>query len=333
VSSPAVAKAQALLEVNRADDAAAALAQALANDPRDWHAWCVLAVAHLHRHRYREAVECTKRAIELRPGAEWPHRIASIAELEVGNRGRAVAAAREAVRLAPHSPYAHAQLAYSLSHRGPWRWPEAAREANRAVELGSHDGDVHRMAGNVALRMRRRRLAGSRYRKALEIDPSDAGATNNLALVRLRRGFPIAAAAGFTRAAVLDPTNDRHRRNLDGAVAHSLGYAAVLFGVVALVKLLYPALGLEALALAAGIVALYLMRARRALGPAAWAYVKGVPLTNFRVGRTAALVGLQVLLLSAFYVTGASGSPAFAFFPLLFGVRVFLQLGFRRILR
>ena len=333
MTGSAVAKAQALLEVNRADDAAAALAQALANDPRDWHAWCVLAVAHLLRQRHREAVDATNRAIELQPGAEWPHRIASIAELGLGNRGRAVAAAREAVRLAPQSPYAHAQLAHALSHRWPWRWPEAAREADRALELGSHDGDVHRMAGNVALRLRRRRLAESRYQKALEIDPSDSGAMNNLALVRLRRGFPIAAAAGFTRAAVLDPTTDRHRRNLDGAVAHSLGYAAVLFGAVALVELLHPAVGPEALALAAGVVALYLVRARRALGPAAWNYVKGVPLANFQVGRTAALVGIQVVFLCAFFVTGASGSPAFAFFPLLFGARVFLQLGFRRILR
>jgi tetratricopeptide (TPR) repeat protein len=332
VNSPAVAKAQALLEVNRADDAAAALAQALGNDPGDWQAWCVLGLANLLRQRYREAVDCTKRAIELRPEAEWPHRIASVAELELGNRGRALAAAREAVRLAPHSAYAHAHLANALSRGRPWRWPEAAREANRALDLGSHEGEVHAMTGNVALRMRRRRLAESRYQQALEIDPSDAGAMNNLALVRLRRGFPIAAAAGFTRAAVLDPTTDRHRHNLDSAVAYSLGYAAVLFGIVALVKLLFPAGGLAALALAVGIVALYLVRARGALGPAAWDYVKGVPLTNFKVGRAAVLVGIQLLCVSAFCITGASGSPAFAFFPLLFGVRVLLQLGVRRIL-
>jgi tetratricopeptide (TPR) repeat protein len=331
VSRETIAKAQALLDAGRADEAAAILSTALATDPGTWRAWCMLGVAHVNRARYRDARDCARRAIELDPDEEWPHRIASIAERHLGDGRRAVAAAREAVRLAPHEPYAHAELAVALSHAQPWRPLEPLNEAARAVELGPRIAQIHRMAGDVALALRHGKLAEARYRKALEIDPSSAAAMNNLALIRLRRGLPIAAANGFSQAATLDPTTDLHRRNLDVAVNHALLYAAVLLGAVALVDVVLPIAEGAALVVALVAAAAFVRKARRTIGPAGWAYAWRVPLNSDRATLAAIIVGIQLCLLAPIPVVNRHSPSQLVGWPLMLAAWALLGIVRRRL--
>jgi tetratricopeptide (TPR) repeat protein len=320
VSGEQIAKAQALLDVGRADEAAAMLSAALAADSGAWRGWCMLGVAHLERARHREALDCARRAIEIEPEENWPHRIASVAERHLGNKDQAVAAAREAVRLAPHNAYAHAQLAVALAHTRRSRRAEALNEAARALELGGHDAKIHCMAGDVALAVKYVWLAEERYRRCLEIDPSNAVAVNNLALIRLRGGLPIAAANGFIRAAALDPTADLHRRNLDVAVRHVLVYAMVLLGGVALVDAALPVAEGAALVAALILTGAYLVKARRAIGPAAWAYAWRVPLRNAGARWTACAIAVQVCLLGAIPIVNRGTTSDLAGWPFMLGV-------------
>jgi tetratricopeptide (TPR) repeat protein len=327
VSREQVAKARALLDVGRADEAASVLVQLLASQPGNQEAWCLLGAAHLRSLRSAESIECARRAVELGPGLEWPHRIVSAAELQRGDVPAAIAAARESVRLAPGLPIAHAHLGDALSRGGVRRWREAEREAATAISLAPADAAVHFIAGNVALRQRRRKRAEQRFAKALEIDPTSAAALNNLSLARLRRGLAVSAASGFGQAAALDPTTDLHRRNLESAVTHLLAYVAIALGGVAIVSVLNSGAGLAAL----GVVGLGVLavagRAQRQLGPAAWRYARRVPLEK---GITY-MVAVQAAMLAA--APFAGGGSEFAVLPLLFGARVLAQVGFRRIAR
>jgi len=326
VSAETVAKAQALVDVGRADEAAAMLSTALAADPGQWRAWCMLGVAHLERRMHREALDCARRAIELEPDEGWPHRIVSIAERHLGNKDRAVAAAREAVRLAPHEAHAHAQLAVALSHARPSRPAEALNEAARALELGGNDAGLHRMAGDVALAVKYLWLAEERYEKSLQIDPSNAAAINNLALIRLRGGNPLAAARGFARAAGLDPAADLHRRNIDVAVQHVLLYAMVLLGGVALVDGVLPIAEGAALLAAFVLAGVFLVRARRVIGPAAWAYAWRAPIRS-RGGRWAACaIAVQISLLATVPIVNRSTPSQLVGWPFMLGLFAVLSM-------
>ncbi len=326
MSEAAVARASALLDVGRPDEAASVLVAALAGDPSNGEGWCLLASAHLERGQRAEALDCARRAIALHPDEEWPHRIASIASLRRMRSRESAREARECVRLAPGLAVAHAQLAEALSHGGVLCWREAARAAERAIGLAPDDALIHVMAGNVALRQRRRRLAERRFARALEIDPSHSTALNNLSVVRLRRGLTLTAASGFVQAAALNPASDLPRRNLDAAVHYLLGYAAILLGGVAVVTAFDPIAGLAALVLVACAGMLYARRARRIIGPAAWNYAMSGPLQS----GLGLFVALQFGLV---FLAGVGRSPGFAVMPFFFGVRMFVQMGFRRITR
>jgi tetratricopeptide (TPR) repeat protein len=319
VSGETIAKAQTLVDVGRPDEAAALLSTALAADPGQWRAWCLLGATHLKRRRYGEALECARSAIDLEPTQEWPHRIASISERHLGNLERAVVAAREAVRLAPSEAYAHAELGVALSYARPWRPVEALHEAARALELQPHDANLHSKAGDVALKLNHTKLALAWYRRSLEIDPANAVALNNIALIRLRRGLPIAAAAGFGHAAALDPTTDLHRRNLDAAVSHVLAYTAVLLGAVAVADVVRPITEPLALLVAITLVVAFLVRARRSIGPTAWAYARSVPTHNDRATLQAIMIAIQVCLLAPVAIVNRRTPSELVGWPLLLG--------------
>jgi tetratricopeptide (TPR) repeat protein len=293
LSATEIAKARALIDVGREDEAASLLAQTLAGDEGNQEAWCLLGLAHVRRGRHVPAVECTRRAIELGPDLEWPHRLASVAELGLGNVPRAIAAARESVRLAPHLAAAHAQLGCALGKGDRGMHQEAAREAERAVTLAPADAGILVMAGNAALSMRWDWLAEQRFANALALDPTRTDALNNLSLVRLRGGSPVAAAAGFSKAAALDPARDLHRRNLDAATSHALVYASMALAVPAVVDGGSVVAGTAVLVAMAIAACVYAVRARRAIGRQAWRYVRRLPFSNGRVGWNALVVAAQ----------------------------------------
>jgi len=158
-------------------------------DPDDPRQWCAVAAAWLGRDRPEAALEAARKALDLDPrsesGADWGYRLASLAFERLGRDAEAVAAAEEAVRLAPGSWAARMRLGAAL-RRVPGRWREARAQAARAVRYAQEEPDPHVLAGDLALLRGEYGAAEAAYREALRRLPGHPGARVNLGLARLR---------------------------------------------------------------------------------------------------------------------------------------------------
>ena len=126
-----LARASAMLDVRRFDEASELLARLVAAEPDSSRAWCLMARAHLGADRYAEAIDAANRAVALDPADEWPHRLASNALVHLGNYPDALRAAYAACRLAPgywqtHVCVAQAALARQRLTSRPRRRPAPA---------------------------------------------------------------------------------------------------------------------------------------------------------------------------------------------------------------
>ncbi|MFJ2032696.1 tetratricopeptide repeat protein [Streptosporangium sp. NPDC087985] len=161
-------------------------------DPDSPREWCAVAAAWLVRGRPENALEAARQAVERDPagsGADWGYRLASLAFERLGRDAEAVAAAEEAVRLAPGSWAARLRLGAAL-RRVPGRWRESWAQASRAVRYAPEEPDPHALIGDLALLRGEHRRAENAYRNALRHLDDHLGARINLGLTFLRWGRP-----------------------------------------------------------------------------------------------------------------------------------------------
>ncbi|MEV8632256.1 hypothetical protein AB0395_11435 [Streptosporangium sp. NPDC051023] len=158
-------------------------------DPGDPRQWCAVAVAWLDRDQPEAALEAARNALDRDPGAQtgadWGYRLASLAFERLGREAEAVAAAEEAVRLAPGSWAARLRLGAAL-RRVPGRWRESSAQAARAVRYAPEEPDPHVLAGDLALLRGEHRRAETAYRAALRLVDDHPAARVNLGLAFLR---------------------------------------------------------------------------------------------------------------------------------------------------
>lgn len=212
--------------------------------------------------RYAEALPLAGKAVSAAPGAPMALRVLASALSGVGRHSEAVTAARSAVAADPDDPSCLLLLAYVLGAAdrsaealnaaraatarwphlsGPWHavaaaapdGPERVEAARRAVRLAPMSSTVHNTLG-LALLAREPDAARGSFATALSLDPTNAAARSNLALVSLRGKRAAEAAEGFLQAVRLDPRLDLARNNLDLAVTALLrkallGLAILLF--------------------------------------------------------------------------------------------------------
>ncbi|HKG62631.1 MAG TPA: tetratricopeptide repeat protein [Solirubrobacteraceae bacterium] len=268
VVSGAGARADALVELGRHEQAADVLREAIAADPERADLHCRLAFALERAGRHAEALAAAERAARQAPDWEWPHRLRAVALAGLGKAKRAVGAAEEAVRLAPEEAAAHEVLADSRLAAGDHRGARAAAERSR--ELDPSAAGPHHTLGDVALAQDRFGEAEEHYRRALELDPTNQGTLNNLGIAMLRWGREEQARALFERAAQADPADPVARTNLartsrnhvNGvAVMTACAFAAWLLLKAVVAGALVPAAVLAGV-LAAG-VAVFVLRSRR----------------------------------------------------------------------
>ncbi|WP_328710684.1 hypothetical protein [Microbispora hainanensis] len=154
-------------------------------DRADARAWCAVAVARLSCDQPEAALEAARQAIGRDPQDEWGHRLVGAALERLGRDTEAVAAAREAVRLAPGSWAARLRLASAL-RRIPGRWREAWAEARRAVRFAPDEPDPHVLCGDLALLRGDHDGAARAYGAALRRRRDHPAAWVNLGLALLR---------------------------------------------------------------------------------------------------------------------------------------------------
>lgn len=222
----ATERAKGLVGAGRFDQARPMLREALARDPDDGGLWCLLALCLIRLDEPDEAIEAAARAAALEPFEEWPHRLASIALVGKKRYEQATVAAREAVRRAPDLWQTHAQLALALHEvKRPQELDEAWYAASHATALAPQEAETHFVMGVVAQERGHAHVAERAYRQALALDPSNAGAMNNLALLELRRGRVSKAAEGFTSSIRADPALGVARVNVEAVGWRMLTFA------------------------------------------------------------------------------------------------------------
>ena len=266
-----------------------------------------MAAAWLGRDHPEAALEAARRALDLdrrsESGADWGYRLASLAFERLGRDAEAVAAAEEAVRLAPGSWAARMRLGAAL-RRVPGRWRESRAQAARAVRYAPEEPDPHVLAGDLALL--RGEYPGARvaYREALRRLPDHPGARINLGLTWLRWERP---RAHHDPAWPVDPRETgRARRALETWSRQTRVLLAAALVVVCATEF---GAGLVTVArVGAGLVllAVLVITLRQAHRVRLWWYVPGMLARDLWLG-TSVLITLVVV---AAYVAAVATLPA-----------------------
>jgi tetratricopeptide (TPR) repeat protein len=234
-----LARASAMLDVRRFDEASALLARVVSAEPESSRAWCLMARAHLGAERYTEAISAANRAVSLDPADEWPHRLASNALVHLGNFPDALRAADEACRLAPGYWQTHVCVAQAaLAGQRPG---VAAEAASRARALAPNEPDVHFLSGKVSLARGQLAEAREHQEQALALDPAHSGAMNELGRIRLRRHDTAGAIRHFISAARATPEERIYSRNIDVVLLRTVSRTIYVFTLLALILIWIPA--------------------------------------------------------------------------------------------
>ncbi len=229
-----IARARALLDLSRHEEAGSLLRRVLADDPDQASAWRLLAQAQIDADQDAEALRSARRACALTPDDPWAHRIRSFAASGLGQHPEAVEAARRALALAPGTWQFHARLASALSYEGadPDNWAEADAAVEQAVTLSAGHPYAHFTAGTVAMHWGLLGCAEDSFRRTLTLDPEHGAARNELARLRLletRRdsGSSLAQAAEtFASAVRADPRDRIARDNFSGLLRAAMARIA-----------------------------------------------------------------------------------------------------------
>jgi Flp pilus assembly protein TadD len=240
VTHNAIHAAELCLAQGRPERAVSLVAPLLASSSEHAPAWLVMARAKLALGDGEQALHAAGMALSLRP--DWPAALVVLSDVleRLGKVSEAIDAARQAVALDPYNPYWHNALAGLLLHTTGW--PELAEHhARMALSLNPECAAFHVTYGAVLMGMRRRRRARQAMLTALRLEPDNATAHHNLAILDSRGDHPLAvsapvrAAEGFASALRADPREKLSRIGLDAALRS--GYLRT-FGIAALLSLL-----------------------------------------------------------------------------------------------
>lgn len=303
---PAVARARALLDAGRSQDAISTLGPYLASNPDDVRALCVLAQAHLRLSDGERALVAAQAAVAADPGEEWAVRLLSSALVTQGRYNEARWMADEAIRLAPNQWRCHAQLA-GVDVAAKTITTSTRRAAQRVVELAPEEADAHLVAGNVALADTKYRAAAAAFREVLRLDPSNASAHNNLGVVALRRRRLGQATSFMVNAAGIDPMSPNYVANIGVAVRAWFSYLAIAgFLLVRIAFVFDTDQGAVALcaALDLALAAVFLLRLSRVGRPAFGRYLRA---TIRRDAAMRALIALPILGVVCLAIAAAAG--------------------------
>jgi tetratricopeptide (TPR) repeat protein len=234
-----LARASAMLDVKRFNEASELLARVVSAEPESSRAWCLMARAHLGADRYADATVAANRAVALDPGDEWPHRLASNALVHLGNFPGALRAAYEARRLAPSYWQTHVCVAQAAL--AAQRLDLGTEAATRARGLAPNEPDVHFLSGKVSLAGGDLTDARMHQERALALDPAHSGAMNELGRIRLRRHDSAGAIRHFISAARATPDERIYSRNIDVVLLRTVSRTIYVFTLIALILIWVPA--------------------------------------------------------------------------------------------
>ncbi|WP_181779697.1 tetratricopeptide repeat protein [Pseudonocardia pini] len=200
-------RAEQLGRIGRIPDAERAAREAVALEPQDPRLLGTLSSTLLLAKRYDEGLAAAEAACASGPELERSHRLRALHLSMLGRHAEAVQAGYASVSIAPEEPAAAHGYAKVLQRAG--RAVDAVQVARRVVELDPDSAAAHLLLADCASDLKdkaHRELARAEYEATLRIDPENAAAKHDLALLDARSRRPAQALAGLIQAGRLDPT-------------------------------------------------------------------------------------------------------------------------------
>ncbi len=222
-----VARADALMELERWGDAIRLLLDALRLAPDSTAVLCRLSLNHLNLGDAAQSLACADRAVASDPESEWAHRLRSLALSARSNYKAALAAASECVRLDPDGREGLHTL--SEAQRCCGQYTEARRTAERLLAVAPEWSSTFEILSVIASSQKRWRDMESYSRKALALNPNAYYALNNIGVALLNMNRKAEAIEYFEAAARLRPDRSTARDNLKVAVKSYLKITPAIF--------------------------------------------------------------------------------------------------------
>ncbi|MGX6606668.1 tetratricopeptide repeat protein [Micromonosporaceae bacterium Da 78-11] len=314
-----VARARAELQRGNPAGAAAQLGPILAGEPDHVEALLWMAYAQLDLVLLGPAHDAATAAVRLAP--ENPDALDAFSRVlsALLRHDAAIHAAYQAVRLDPEFAFRHHVLARALIDAGG-RTREAEQAALAAIRLNPHEALFRITYATVLKRMRRRGQARTALHDALAIEPDNAVARHELALLDVGMRNPFAfgrlarGATGLAGALRTDPGQQISREVLDLALRLFLNRTGLLLGLFSFVAWqtadradpLWPRSLAGAGALVPVLFAAYFVRK---LDRTLTEYLTGVVLAD-RYRIAVGVAGLCLLLMVTATVAPAAWLPA-----------------------
>ncbi len=199
------------LHEGKAEAAEQSLKASLAQNPDFAPARALLALAYLARNDLPDAETAAREAVRRQPNSAQTAGTLAMMLFFAGKTGEA-AAARQAVRLNPLSPFALLTEGRSLLAR---QQSDAARAAyEKAAALAPNLWIAHQELGLVYLRLDMPKKSEEEYHIALRLNPASADAHTGLGLSLSHQGQSAEAEAEHRQAIALDPNNATAHYNL-----------------------------------------------------------------------------------------------------------------------
>jgi tetratricopeptide (TPR) repeat protein len=202
----AARRAEHLRLVGRLAEAEDVARAALAQSPQDPALLNALAGVLYAAGRHGEGLEAADALVAAWPEGESGHRLRSMHLLLLGRHDEAVLAGYACVTLRPDDAAAAGCYASALQAAG--RLADALQVAQRVVRLDPTAASSHLLLADIASGLRdprSRDIARSAYEQALGLDPDNAVARHDLAVLDSRSHRPACALAGLVDAGRMDP--------------------------------------------------------------------------------------------------------------------------------
>jgi tetratricopeptide (TPR) repeat protein len=199
-----LAAAEALLDVGRPAEARRRVAAALAVEPDNVDALCLLARCHIDLDDQAGALEAATAAVSADPDRAEAHILRASALVALDRPAEGLASADAALALAPERAAAHLVRALALfnvyDRKAAWAaMHEVTRLAPGWADAYAIQGNLHHTLGN-------HRRARRFYKRALALRPDHTGAMEGLGHLALRSGKLGSAMRQFGAAAALAPS-------------------------------------------------------------------------------------------------------------------------------
>ena len=205
-------RARLLLAQSRAADAENESMLALAQQPDNTQALAILALSRLVQGKHEPALAAAREAVGLAPDEASLHNVHAHVLHAQGRSDDAFHAAQEALRLDPGDAEHFSLLASVELARG--KWPAALAAAENALELNPEHVGAANLRAMALVRLGRKAEAMESVDYALDRAPDDAFSHANQGWNQLHRNHPKKAQEHFREALRLDPELEYAREGM-----------------------------------------------------------------------------------------------------------------------